>query len=90
MPERSRASTKLSYKQQRALDELPGRIAGLEREIGELEAALADAALYARDQNAFQNKTARLAAARNELAQLEDEWLEMELLREELAGARRS
>ena len=88
--ERSKASTKLSYRQQRALDELPNRIAGFEAEIAELEAALADPGLYSRDPKGFQSKTARLSALRDALAAAEDEWLEIEMLREELATARQA
>ena len=59
-------------------------MAALETRIAELEAALADAGLYARDRAAFDRVTADLAAARAAYAAAEEEWLELELLRESL------
>ena len=43
------AKRKLSYKEQRELDELPGRIEALEAEQKTIDAALADGSLYASD-----------------------------------------
>ncbi|MQX37667.1 ABC-F family ATP-binding cassette domain-containing protein [Roseospira navarrensis] len=77
---------KLSYKQQRALEQLPGRIEALQAEVARLESALADATLFTRDPTGFQTRTDRLEAARAELAAAEDEYLELEILREALAG----
>ncbi|MCW5747900.1 MAG: ATP-binding cassette domain-containing protein, partial [Alphaproteobacteria bacterium] len=77
---------KLSSKQRRVLDELPRRIEALHAEIAALGEALADPDLYRRDATAFAAKTARLAAAQAELEASEHDWLELELLREELAG----
>jgi ATP-binding cassette subfamily F protein uup len=77
---------KLSSKQRRALDDLPRRIEALHAEIAVLSATLADPDLYRRDPAAFAAKTARLAAAQAEAESAEHEWLELELLREELAG----
>ncbi|UCH73498.1 MAG: ATP-binding cassette domain-containing protein, partial [Rhodospirillales bacterium] len=79
---------RLSYKQQHALERLPARLAALESRIAELEAALADPGLYARDRAAFEQATADLAAARESYAVAEMEWLELELLREELEDGR--
>jgi ATP-binding cassette subfamily F protein uup len=79
-----RRATRLSYKEQRALDELPGRIAALEEEIAALGRSLADPQLYARDAARFGAAAARLQEARNELAQAEEDWLAVELKREEL------
>ncbi len=85
-PRRPKAVTKLSYRHQRALDELPGRIAALEEEIVSLESILADPELYGRDADAFRRAAARLEQARQERAACEDQWLEIELLRESLAA----
>ncbi len=79
---------KLSYKQTQALEALPGQIAALEREIAELGARLADPDLFARDPSAFQKTTTRLARAQAELAEAETAWLELELLRDEIAHHR--
>ncbi len=85
--ERPKAATKLSYKDQRELDELPTRLDRLAAEIARLEAELADPGLYARDSARFDAAAARLDAAREELERAEERWLELETLREEL-GAR--
>jgi ABC transport system ATP-binding/permease protein len=77
--------TKLTYKQQRLLEQLPGKIAGLEQDISALETKLNDPGLYDRDPKAFDAAAARLAQARQDLATAEDQWLEIEMLREELA-----
>jgi len=79
---------KLSYKDQRELDELPGRMDKLTAEIAKLEAALADPDLFARDAAKFQKTSATLQARQTELAAAEERWLELEALREELEGGR--
>jgi ATP-binding cassette subfamily F protein uup len=78
---------KLSFKEKHALATLPARLDCLANEIAALEAALADASLYARDPAAFGAATARLAALSAELAAAEEQWLELELLREKLERA---
>jgi len=69
------ARAKLSYKDQRALELLPGEIAATEAEIARLEGWLADAGLYARDPAGFARATAALDAAREKLAESEERWL---------------
>jgi ATP-binding cassette subfamily F protein uup len=78
---------KLSFKQKFALETLPDRMAKLQGEIAALEAKLADPGFYARDAAAFTATTQAAGNKRAELALLEDEWLELELLREEIEGA---
>jgi len=77
---------RLGYKRERALAELPRKIEALQIEIAELHQALADPGLYRRDAESFATKTARLAAAEAEVEAAETEWLELELLREQLSG----
>ncbi|MEO3434033.1 ATP-binding cassette domain-containing protein [Inquilinus sp. CAU 1745] len=84
-PTRPKVQTKLSYKDQRELDLLPGRIEGLTSEIAALENALADPALYGRDPKAFDMKTKRLEAAQAEIGRAEERWLELAALSEELS-----
>jgi ATP-binding cassette subfamily F protein uup len=84
----SAAPRKLSYKQAQALESLPGRIAALEGEIAALGRRLTDADLFTRDPQAFQEATARLAKSEAELAVAENDWLELELLRDEIAHHR--
>ncbi|ABC21814.1 ABC-F family ATP-binding cassette domain-containing protein [Rhodospirillum rubrum] len=78
--------TKLSYKQQRQLELLPAQIDRLHSEIATLEAALTDSQFFVRDPEGYAGKADRMEAARAELAKAEDEWLELEMLREGLAG----
>jgi ATP-binding cassette subfamily F protein uup len=77
---------KLSYKQKFALETLPGKMEAASAEIGKLEGRLADPALYAKEPAAFQKLAAALDAERAKLAAMEEEWLELEMLREELEG----
>ena len=51
-----------------------------------LNAALADPDLYARDPARFTATTSALAAARDELSAAEEQWLTLEMLREEIEG----
>ncbi|WP_163265419.1 ABC-F family ATP-binding cassette domain-containing protein [Chelativorans alearense] len=77
---------KLSYKQKFALETLPSRIEALGAEIGGLEEKLADPTLYARNAAAFSQLTKELDEKRGERERLEEEWLELEMLREEMEG----
>jgi ATP-binding cassette subfamily F protein uup len=53
-------------------------------EVTALKSALADPSLFARDAKAFNAKAARLADAERELSAAEEEWLALEIKREEL------
>ena len=77
---------KMSYKDKHALEKLPDRVESLQAEIGALQKTLADPALYASDPSAFEQTAARLTEAEGELAAAEDDWIRLELLREELEG----
>lgn len=81
-PQQKRA--KLSYKDQRALEVLPKEMAKLEKQISEVEARLADPELYSRDAAAFQKGTGDLEKLRQQLSQKEEDWLDVEMKREEL------
>ena len=72
-------SRKLSYKEQRELESLPGRIETLEGEIAEIEEALGDPALYAKDPARVAALTARLGPAKEELDAAETLWLELSM-----------
>src|SRR5439155_16053312 len=75
---------RMNLNDRRALDMLPARIAALETQIAELNAVLADLDLYARDPARFGATTGALAVARDELAVAEEQWLTLEMLREEI------
>ncbi len=81
------ARRKLGFREQHALQALPGRMAVLQNEVVALQAALADASLYARDRARFDRFNAALTDRQAALAAAEDEWLALELLRERIEGA---
>lgn len=82
----ARAPQRLSSKEQRELDDLPGRIATLEKEIQVIETALADPDLYSRDPQKFAKAGDLLAGKKTTLAEAETRWLELEEKRAELAA----
>ena len=65
---------KLSWKEARELEGLPGRIAALEGEQAELGLRLADPAIYQSDAPAAQKAAERLAAIDDELMVLLERW----------------
>ena len=76
---------RLGYKRERALAELPKKIEALHAEMATLNRRSPTPTLYAATPD-FQAKTNRLGAAQAELDAAETEWLELEMLREELGG----
>jgi len=78
---------RMNFNDGRTLDMLPGRIAALEAQITRLNAVLADPDLYARDPACFGATTDALAVVRDELAAAEEQWLRLEMLREEIEAA---
>lgn len=76
---------KLTFADQHAMETLPKEIERLTAEMRRLEELLADTGLYRRDPRAFASATAALAEARAKATAAEDEWLRIELLREEIA-----
>jgi ATP-binding cassette subfamily F protein uup len=81
---RSSPGHKLSYKDQRDYDRLPGEIERLEAEVAADEAALHDADLYVRDPQRFAELTERIARNRAEIEAAELRWLEVAELAEAL------
>jgi len=80
-------AAKLSYKDQRRLDELPALIETQNALIAEMEARLADPDLYANDATTFDQLSKQLADAQDSVAAMEDEWLELEEKRDLISGA---
>ena len=85
-PPPSTGNRKLSFKDQRDLDRLPGEVARIDGEIAALEGMLHDPTLYARDADRFAELTRRLEALRAEKDAAEHRWLEVAELAEQLAG----
>ncbi|MFK8252131.1 ABC-F family ATP-binding cassette domain-containing protein [Ancylobacter terrae] len=83
---KSALKRKLSFKEKHALDTLPKTIAKLEAEIATLAKKMEAPDLYTRDPAGFAKASAALEKAQGELARAEEEWLELEMLREELGA----
>ncbi len=78
--------TKLSYKQQRLLEVLPKTIEDLAKEIKQIENELSDPSLYTDNPEKFDHLTQRLTQAQNEVSEAENQWLEIQILQEELSA----
>jgi ATP-binding cassette subfamily F protein uup len=81
------AKRRLMFKDKHALETLPKTIAALQAEIRGLQAQLDDPQFYARDRAAFEKVTASLGELQLKIAAAEEQWLELEILREELTGS---
>jgi ATP-binding cassette subfamily F protein uup len=82
----SKAKSKLSYKQKFAIENLPKQMADKEAEISRIEAKMADGSFFTKDPDGFAKAAKQMEAARAEISRMEEEWLELEMLREELEG----
>ncbi len=80
------AKRRMSFKDKHALDTLPKTIAALQAESDTLRVRLDDPGFYARDRAAFERTTAALGKLQQDIAEAEEQWLALEILREELAG----
>ncbi|MCH4092289.1 ABC-F family ATP-binding cassette domain-containing protein [Acetobacter sp.] len=80
-------SRKLTYKDQLALDKLPGRIAEIEAKIVKLRKALEDPDLYTKDPKNFARQSEELDTAERDLTTAEELWLELETRREGLQSS---
>jgi ATP-binding cassette subfamily F protein uup len=80
------AKRRLTFSDKHALETLPKTIAKLQTEIDELQVKLGDPQFYARDRAAFEKVTAALGELQLKIAAAEEQWLELEILREELAN----
>ncbi|WP_406855976.1 ABC-F family ATP-binding cassette domain-containing protein [Alsobacter sp. KACC 23698] len=80
------ARRKLTFKDKHALETLPRTMETLSAEIARLQAAMVDPTLYARDPAGFGRLSTALAKAQGDLAHAEEEWLRLEMMREEIEG----
>ena len=83
-------TVKLSYKQQRLLEVLPQEIAKAEEAVNACEEELSDADLYAKNPARFAELSAKLAELQKEIENKENEWLEIQMLKEELEKIEKS
>ena len=84
--ERAKRETKqkLSYKQKYALEKLPSEIDALHDEIAKMEKEFSDPDLYTKNAKRFEELSHLLEQKRKDLDAKENEWLELEMLKEEL------
>jgi ABC transport system ATP-binding/permease protein len=82
--DRAAPRRKLGFNERRALETLPARIEALRADLDALERKLADANFAVREPAAFLDATKAYRELREALAGAEDEWLGLEILREEL------
>jgi ATP-binding cassette subfamily F protein uup len=80
------SARKLSFKQKFALENLPKKMEEMAAQITKSEAKIADPDFYRRDPAGFAKTAAALDELRGDLATMEHEWLELEMLREEIEG----
>jgi ATP-binding cassette subfamily F protein uup len=85
-PKAAAGKQRMGFKEKHALETLPKKLAGLRADIVKYQAKLADSAFFARDPKGFAKAAQDLEAAQAALNAGEDEWLTLEMLREELEG----
>jgi ATP-binding cassette subfamily F protein uup len=75
----------MTFKDKHALETLPTTIATLRADAVKLQSKLDDPQYYVRDRAAFEQTTAMLGDLQRKIEAAETQWLELEILREELA-----
>jgi ABC transport system ATP-binding/permease protein len=80
------AKRRLMFKDKHALETLPKTIASLQAEVRSLQVKLDDPGFYARDRAGFEKVTASLGELQQKITAAEEQWLQLEILREEIAG----
>jgi ATP-binding cassette subfamily F protein uup len=78
---------RLNFNEKHALETLPKAIAKLQAEIAKQQRFLDDPDLYKKNRKKFDQASDALTKAQKELAEAEDKWLELEVLREEIEQA---
>ena len=82
----SKAKGKLSFKQKFALENLPKEMEKAQGEIAKREQRMADPNLFTKDPATFNTLAQEMTKLREKLEAMEEEWLELEMLREEIEG----
>jgi len=82
-------SKKLTFKDQHALDTLPGKIEALSEKIAALEVELSVPDFYTKDPGGFAKVGQSLEQVQQQLSEAEDQWLQLEMQREELQNGGR-
>ncbi|SCX29546.1 ABC-F family ATP-binding cassette domain-containing protein [Agrobacterium rosae] len=82
--EPAKAKGKMSFKQKFALENLPKEMEKTQLEIAQREERMADPNLFAKNPEIFSKLADEMSKLRQKLETMEEEWLELEMLREEL------
>jgi ABC transport system ATP-binding/permease protein len=82
----AKTKQRLSFKDKHALETLPKRMDEIRVGMARLQGQLADTNLYAREPKKFADATAAMTKLSAELASAEEQWLALEMLREEIEG----
>ena len=80
------AKRRLSFKQKHALETIPVTVAGLRDKQAILQKRLDDPDFYGKDPAGFAKATQSYAELQQRIDTLEQDWLELEILREEIEG----
>jgi ATP-binding cassette subfamily F protein uup len=82
----AKKGAKLSYKDKYALETLPKQIEDIETQIAAHNKALEDPDLFTKNPKRFNEAMEGIAALTTEHGALEERWLELEMMREEIEG----
>ncbi len=82
----NKAASKLSYKEQRELDRLPGDIEAMETEKAEVEQRFCEPDYFTRDAEGYRKDQQRLAELEEKLSVAYGRWEELETRQQQLAG----
>ncbi len=85
-PQSKPSSGKLSYKHKFRLEKLPQEMEAFSKKITELEQKMSDPDFYSSDPEGFAETSKALEKAQSSLSHAEEEWLELEMMREEAEG----
>lgn len=80
------SASKMSFKDKHALETLPQEIEKLEGDIAKVNKALAEAGLFEKKPKRFNQLVKLLEKTQAELDGVEERWMELEMMREELEG----
>jgi ATP-binding cassette subfamily F protein uup len=78
------SKSKLSFTQQHLLKTLPQTIEALESKLGQLQQEMNDPALYTKNPDKFAKLSAQITELTAEKDSAEEQWLELEMLKEEM------
>ena len=77
----------MSFKEKHALEVLPEKIENLKLQISDIQNQMADPNFYNNENKKIEKVAIVLSDNEKKLSELEEQWLELELKREEIEGA---